>query len=148
MVTLLLALTLACGGTAPEQAAPASPASTAQPASAAPAPTPVAELGEGTMNVHALHQRMGSQTALILDVRTPGEFAQGHVAGAVNIPLQELKARQAEVQPYKDQEIAVICAVGGRSATAARYLKTEGYDQVYNVLGGTRDWVSAGYPVE
>lgn len=140
-MTLALALLIACGSGAPEATASA-PATPAAPAPAQPV------LGADEMNVQALHQRMGGQVDLVLDVRTPAEFAQGHVAGAVNIPLQELKARQAELAPYKDKEIAVICAVGGRSATATSYLRTEGYAQAYNVLGGTRAWVEAGYPTE
>jgi phage shock protein E len=63
--------------------------------------------------------------ATLLDVRTPGEFAEGHVAGAVNIPVQELGARIHEVPVGR---VVVYCRSGGRSATAATMLKSRGYD--------------------
>lgn len=143
---VIFAFLLACGG-ASETPSPEAGSAPAPQAASAPA-QPQAAIRDGEMNVHALQQRIGKETAVVVDVRTPGEFAQGHVPGAVNIPLQELKARAGELEAYRGQEIAVICAVGGRSATATSFLATEGWPQVYNVQGGTRAWVEAGYPTE
>lgn len=142
----IFALLIACGGSS-ETPAPAT-TETPQAASAPVAAQPQAEVGNGEMNVQALHQRMGKETAVVVDVRTPAEFAQGHVPGAINVPLQDLKARIGELESWKGQEVAVICAVGGRSATATTYLKSEGFEQALNVVGGTRAWVQAGYPTE
>ena len=63
--------------------------------------------------------------ATLLDVRTPAEFAEGHVTGAVNIPVQELGARIDEVPAG---QVVVYCRSGGRSASAAAMLKSRGYD--------------------
>jgi rhodanese-related sulfurtransferase len=82
--------------------------------------------------------------ATLLDVRTPDEHAEGHVAGAVLIPLGELADRRDEI-PDADP-LYVICAAGGRSLQAARALVAAGYRAV-SVAGGTTGWVASGRPV-
>lgn len=82
--------------------------------------------------------------AYVLDVRTPQEFTQGHIASAVNLPLDEVGARAAEVPG--DKPVYVICRSGNRSAQASDILKKAGKD-VKNVGGGMNDWAIAGYPV-
>ena len=62
--------------------------------------------------------------AVVVDVRSPGEFAQGHVAGAVNLPVDQLPARLAELPP--DRMVVVYCASGMRSARAAALLRGAG----------------------
>lgn len=62
--------------------------------------------------------------ALVVDVRSPAEFAQGHVGDAVNLPVDELPARLAELPT--DRMVVVYCASGGRSARAARLLRGAG----------------------
>lgn len=68
--------------------------------------------------------------ALVVDVRTPGEFRGGAYPGAKNIPLQELGSRMAELP--KDRGIVVYCASGSRSAFAVRTLTKAGYSEVVN----------------
>jgi rhodanese-related sulfurtransferase len=80
----------------------------------------------------------------VLDVRNPDEYVAGHVTGAVLIPLGELGARVGEV-PEGDP-LYVICAVGGRSLTAAQALVSAGYSAV-SVAGGTKAWIQSGRPV-
>ena len=70
--------------------------------------------------------------ALLLDVRTPEEFAEGHVKGAVNIPVQSLRARLDEAG-RKDRPVVVYCRSGRRSALAASILKDAGFEQVIDV---------------
>ena len=82
---------------------------------------------------------------LLVDVRTPQEFNSGHIAGAVNIPLQELGQRASEIP--QDEPVVVYCRSGNRSSTAAKMLKNAGYDQVYD-LGGVIDWQAQGLPLE
>jgi rhodanese-related sulfurtransferase len=81
----------------------------------------------------------------VLDVRTPAEYDEIRVPGAILIPLQELVERIDEVPT--DGELPVICAVGSRSQQATEYLRKQGIDAV-NVIGGTNAWVNAGFPVE
>jgi phage shock protein E len=72
--------------------------------------------------------------ARIIDVRTPGEFADESYPGAVNIPLNLLPAKLGELGP-KDSPIVLYCASGARSAQAARFLKQEGFSDVVNAGG-------------
>lgn len=74
----------------------------------------------------------------LFDVRSPGEFAKGTIPGAVNIPVDELRGRLAEIP--KNREIAVFCQVGQRGYLATRILLQSGY-QVRNVGGGYRTWL-------
>ncbi len=69
--------------------------------------------------------------ALIIDVRSPDEFAQGHVKGAKNIPLERLTGQLQNLKD-KDQPIITCCASGMRSASAKGVLKSNGYTQIYN----------------
>lgn len=77
--------------------------------------------------------------AFLLDVRTPEEFAEGHVEGATNIPVDALAERLADVP--KDHDVVVYCRSGGRSARAASLLREAGY-QVHD-LGGMDAWTTA-----
>lgn len=76
--------------------------------------------------------------ARLVDVRTPAEFAAGHIDGAVNIPVQQLDARLHELQP-KDRALVVYCRSGHRSGNAARLLKSAGFPAVHD-LGPMSRW--------
>jgi len=81
----------------------------------------------------------------LLDVRSLGEYKQGHVSGAELIPLDELSARLARIP--NGREIICICESGNRSSVAARQLDAQGY-KVSNMRGGMSRWVRAGLPVK
>jgi rhodanese-related sulfurtransferase len=87
----------------------------------------------------------GQTPHFLLDVRTPEEFASGHIAGAVNISLQTLQSNLASVP--KDQPVVIYCRSGNRSATAAQVLAEAGYTQVFD-MGGILRWQSLGLPVQ
>lgn len=86
-----------------------------------------------------------STSHLLIDVRTPEEFATGHIRGAVNIPVDSLESRLNEVPG--EQPIVVYCRSGNRSATASQILAQAGYTSIYD-LGGLNDWTAQGFPVE
>lgn len=81
---------------------------------------------------------------VLIDVRTPEEFASGHIPGAINISVQTMPDRLAEIP--RDKAIVVYCHTGNRSATASSILSKAGYGQVYD-LGGINAWSAAGLPV-
>lgn len=85
---------------------------------------------------------------LVVDVRTPGEFAGGHVPGAVNIPIDQLKGRLSELEPHRADKIGVICQSGGRSLAASMTLAEAGFTGVVDIEGGTGAWISLGQKVE
>jgi rhodanese-related sulfurtransferase len=79
----------------------------------------------------------------LLDVRTDGEWAQGRIAGALHIPMDELLSRLDEVE----DRVVCVCAVGARSGRVAEYLNAQGY-QAVNLEGGIYGWADAGLPIE
>lgn len=81
--------------------------------------------------------RIGSGEALLLDVRDPGEFEEGHIPGAVNLPLNEVRARMGELP--RDREIWTACGVGQRAYYAARILSQNGF-AAKNLAGGLRTY--------
>ncbi|MGB0648218.1 MAG: rhodanese-like domain-containing protein [Bradymonadia bacterium] len=76
--------------------------------------------------------------ARLIDVRTPGEFSNHHIKGAVNIPLKEIAARASELG-QKDEPIVLYCRSGNRSGQAQKILQKLGFKAVYN-LGGISVW--------
>ena len=83
---------------------------------------------------------------MLLDVRTQEEYAEGHIAGAILIPVQVLAERLSEV-PH-DKQVYVYCHSGARSARASTLLARKGYTNIENMMSGIVAWKAAGYPVE
>ncbi|MEV6650166.1 rhodanese-like domain-containing protein [Streptomyces sp. NPDC051219] len=85
---------------------------------------------------------------LVLDVREDDEWAAGHVAGALHIPMSDFVARFGEVTAAAEggRRLHVVCRVGGRSAQVTQYLLQQGLDAV-NVDGGMLAWDRAGFPM-
>ena len=82
---------------------------------------------------------------LVLDVRQPEEFREGHISGAKLMPLGDLKRNLIDLP--KQREIVCVCATGNRSSSAARTLTMEGF-QVLNMQGGMSAWQRAKFPVK
>ncbi len=111
---------------------------------------PPATQTEKSVNPRELHRRMteGRQLRLV-DVRTPGEFATGHVAGAKLIPLDELDAEALCRERSGDfTPLYVLCQFGGRATKAIEKLERAGVRGCVLLEGGTQAWVDAGLPVE
>jgi rhodanese-related sulfurtransferase len=133
---VLTAIMLAASACAP------APASAPSVESAAGVPAQIEAIAPATYQSQFVES---SQAHLLVDVRTPEEFASGHIPGAVNIPLQELEGRLAEVPT--DSPVVVYCRSGNRSAQAADLLQEAGYTQIYD-LGGIAAWQAQGLPVQ
>jgi rhodanese-related sulfurtransferase len=109
------------------------------------APTALADRGD--VSVDDLKTVLAAG-ARVIDVRTPEEFATGHVPGAVNIPVDAIDPFAPPLSGYsKEQPLYLICRSGRRSATAAEQLAAAGFP-ARNVLGGTLAWKDRGFPVE
>ncbi len=114
-------------------------------------PRLVARLREKPMlSVEELKARADSKTGLILDVRTTADFVgeQGHIADALNLPLEELEARLAEVGDDPERPIAIVCRTDRRSAKAAALMARRGFADARVVRGGMTAWLAQGWPVE
>jgi len=91
-------------------------------------------------------QKTQAAYSQFVDVRTPEEYAKGHAARAINIPLNELPEKLDRLE--KNEPVYVICQTGRRSKEASEILVKNGYNWVFNVSGGTAAWESAGLPIE
>ena len=120
-----------------EQKAPATVAAVA-PATPAPAAeaAPVAEAPKATITNIDWNKalEMSKAGAVLVDVRTPAEVAEGMAPGAINIPLQEIEQRLSEFP--KDKDLLIYCRSGKRSMAASNFLIENGYEKVFNVVGG------------
>ena len=97
------------------------------------------------MNQITVDQLAALSSPVLFDVREPDEFAGGHAAGAVNLPMSELGNRLAEVPT--DGSVYIICQSGGRSARVTEALAGQGVPAI-DVAGGTSAWIAAGHAVE
>ncbi|HEX5064755.1 MAG TPA: rhodanese-like domain-containing protein [Myxococcota bacterium] len=90
----------------------------------------------------------GADRPFVLDVRTPEEFASGHVPGARNIPIDELASRTGELEAQRQREVVVYCERGSRARKAADALVAAGFTDVKLLAGHMSGWRDAGLPTE
>ncbi|MGG3683435.1 rhodanese-like domain-containing protein [Aeribacillus composti] len=82
--------------------------------------------------------KAGYRKAQLIDVREPNEFEGGHILGARNIPLSQLRQRYKEIRP--DKPVYLYCQSSARSGRAAQMLKKKGYQELYYLKGGFKKW--------
>jgi len=99
------------------------------------------------ISVSQLFELTTTLKPVIIDVRTQKEFSSGHIPSAKNIPLSELSEKLNDLQLYQNQNIYLVCAVGGRSGQAQQHLNTLGFSTI-NVVGGTEEWKQKQYPLK
>lgn len=98
------------------------------------------------ISAERLHEMMVSDAMeglVLLDVRSPREFRDNHIEGAVNIPAPDLRTRFGELDP--ERNYALICSTGHRSSLGTSILKQHGFSNLYNVAGGMTGYSAAGY---
>jgi rhodanese-related sulfurtransferase len=137
-IALLGAFALVAG--VPASAAETTPAAApaAKPAAANVTPMSQEQLLE--------HQVKHPQHLFVLDVRSPEEFKEGHVPGAVNVPYDQIATRLSEVP--KDKDVVLYCRSGRRAGIAAEVLQANGYTRLSHLEGDMNAWVEKGRPVE
>ena len=91
---------------------------------------------------------VANEFAVIIDVRTVGEWQNKHIEGAIFIPINELKGRMSELKQYQDKQLIMQCAVGGRSSKAVKLLQQAGFSNAVNMNGGIVAWEKAGLPLK
>ncbi|MEI6046550.1 MAG: rhodanese-like domain-containing protein [Chloroflexota bacterium] len=92
-------------------------------------------------------KRQSSEQVVVVDVREPYEYSEGHIPGSKLAPLGQLTQHLNELGT-KEQELIVVCRSGGRSSQAARQLASLGYKKISNLSGGMMAWMRAGLPSE
>lgn len=83
---------------------------------------------------------------VLLDVRTPEEFAKGHLQGSFNIPVDVVSEKIEQLLPSKDKTIYVYCLSGSRSVMAVEAMLKKGYTHVFDMDHGLLAWRVKGYP--
>lgn len=74
--------------------------------------------------------------AVLLDVRSPQEYREGHLENSINLPIYNIEQECEKILPNKESAIIIYCQTGNRSKRAMQILKKEGYVNLYNILGG------------
>ena len=85
---------------------------------------------------------------VVLDVRTPEEYAESHLPGAININVEGAGFEDAVGDLSEDAPVFVYCRTGRRSANAITIMQDLGFSELYNLDGGIVDWIHAGLPTE
>jgi len=102
--------------------------------------------GISVLSVTEAVMLMSRKSALVLDVREPDEFAQGHLQGARNVPLSQLSARLKELEKFRDKPVLVVCERGRRANAAAKLLKEQSFTALNVLKGGMQAWIEAKMP--
>jgi rhodanese-related sulfurtransferase len=91
---------------------------------------------------------MNQGTSLVLDIRDEKDFASGHLPRARHVPLPDLAGRVGELTKFKDKPVIVTDKSGTRAASACRFLRNAGFNNVFLLKGGVAAWQQASLPVE
>lgn len=92
-------------------------------------------------------QILKNTNPIILDVRTPAEYRQGHIEGAQLLPVQVFQRYMDKLSSYKNHDVFIYCATGNRSTVASRLLIENGFNKIYNLRYGISDWSKKGFPI-
>jgi len=92
-----------------------------------------------------LSKLLNKENGLVLDVRPKNEYSEGHIAGALNIPVQSFETRQAELEKHKERPIIVVCNYGQSAGGIAKKLLAQGYN-VCRLRGGMVEWSGSNLP--
>ena len=96
-------------------------------------------MGKNDITLEEMEQ-MITQGAVIVDIRSPQEYREGHINGAINIPEYEIRRYANKIIQNKNQAIIVYCGTGIRSKNALKILQRMGYTNVYNLYKGTENY--------
>ncbi len=107
---------------------------------------PVLMQGKGLNPAEAV-LLMNREKAVVIDVCEPGEFANGHIAGARNVPLAQLEAQLPGVVKNKATPVILVCQAGVRSGRALSVVRKLGYENAQSLAGGLKAWRAASMPV-
>ena len=98
------------------------------------------------VSVHQLTAQVNNANALVVDLREPKEFREGHIVDALNIPFTKLAERANELELHKQRPLVLVDKLGQHTAPAGRTLKQAGF-QVVRLTGGMSEWSASNLPV-
>ncbi|GAB4166754.1 MAG: rhodanese-like domain-containing protein [Rickettsiaceae bacterium] len=101
-----------------------------------------------SVSVQTLQSWIKENKAIIIDVREPFEYKDGHIKGSINLPLSTILVEIGKASIAEDKKVVIQCRVGARSLLACQLLIEEGFKyDIYNLEGGLNAWRDAGYSV-
>src|SRR5262245_6627601 len=103
--------------------------------------------GGGAVGTSEAVRLINREKAVLIDVSEPEEFAQGHAAGARNVPLKSLQGAK-ELPSNKQLPLVLMCSTGARAARAASELRKLGHERAIALAGGLKAWRDANLPLE
>ena len=89
---------------------------------------------------------VNSENGVFLDLRDAGEFKQGHIVAALNIPASKVESRLGELEKHKSSPIVLVCKMGQQAGAAGKQLRAKGFDRVYKMSGGMSEWGNLQLP--
>lgn len=110
-------------------------------------PTPTLSSPQVITSADLVKRLEGEDVPVILDVRSPEEFADGHIPGAINVPYDQIAANLDSLESFLTAEIVVYCRTGRRAGVAEKALREAGFTQVVDLEGHMVSWNEAGFPV-
>jgi len=103
----------------------------------------------GSVRVSEVQKMLtAAEKPMVIDVRGPDFYAESRLPGSINIPMEELPDRAAELPEDRDAPIVMVCGIGKFSKNWVLYLKSLGYNNVRSMKGGINEWVRKGHPTE
>ena len=105
------------------------------------------ERAGATVGTQELVRLVNKENAVVLDVRERGEFMQGHIVDALNIPYASLESRLDEISQHKETPIVIACKMGQHSGAAGTLLQKNGFTNVTRLTGGYAEWRAQNLPV-
>jgi rhodanese-related sulfurtransferase len=103
--------------------------------------------GKDAVDPATATELINHQDAVPVDVRPMADFSQGHIVGALNIPMNSFENQLKQLEKHKSRPVVVHCRSGAQSAAACRVLRKHGFEKVYNLRGGILAWQSANLPL-
>ena len=103
--------------------------------------------GEGAVSPNEAVRLINREKGVLVDVSEPAEYAEGHAAGAKNVPVAQLE-KPKELPSNKALPILLLCPTGARARRSAALLRKAGYERAMAITGGTPAWREAGLPID
>jgi len=105
-------------------------------------------MAAGSLSATGAVQLINRDKAVVIDVSEAEEFATGHVAGAKNLPLNQLEEKLPNAVKNKALPLILVCPTGARASRAVAMAKKLGYEQAQCLAGGLKSWKEANLPIE
>lgn len=94
-----------------------------------------------------VQRQAAGEKVLVIDVRSPDEFAAGHVPGAINVPVDTITGNEPALKDWKQKPVVLYCKSGRRAAMAASTLEKQGFVRLEHLTGDIGGWQAQGRPM-